>query len=183
MRGCEVIRFRSSVLFTARSTRGIRVAAGREVPPQPARRRSATIGSIERSLIRPMLAASVLVLFAAPGASASWGVSRVAAVQAVVKAVTDSNPIMRSKTYAPAESEYGVQVVCHRRSAGHYGCTWFAVNTYSVLGGQARVHFVGAQPRVALRQTSCRRHVGPREDSALVTCAVVGYEHALGHGR
>ena len=183
MRGCEVIRPRSSVLFTACSIRGIRVAAGRDVPPQPARRRSATIGSIERSLIRTMLAASLLVLFAAPGASASWGVSRVAAVQAVVKAVTDSNPIMRSRTYAPAESEYGVQVVCRRHATGRYGCTWFAVNTYSVLGGRARVHFVGAQPRVALRQTSCRRHVGPREDSALVTCAVVGYEHALGHGR
>jgi hypothetical protein len=56
------------------------------------------------------------------------------------------------------------------------------VNTYSVLGGRARVHFSHAQPRVVLRQTSCRRHVGPGEDSALVTCAEVGYESGRGHG-
>lgn len=182
VRGCEVIRPRSSLLFTACSTRGIRFAAGWDAPPQPARR-SATIGSIERSLIRTMLAAAVLLLFVAPGASASWGVSRVAAVQAVARAVTKANPIMTDPKYAPAESEYGVQVTCRRRAAGRYRCYWLAVNTYSVLAGRARVHFVRAQPRVALRQTSCRRHVGPREDSALVTCAVVGYEHAHGGGR
>jgi hypothetical protein len=179
VRGCEVIRPRSSRRFTACSTRGARC----DPPPQPARRRSATIGSIERSLIRTMLAASVLLLLGAPAASASWGVSRVAAVQAVVRAVTKANPIMTDPKYAPAESEYGVQVTCHRRSAGRYRCSWAAVNTYSVLGGRARVRFVRTKPHVALRQTSCRRHVGPQEDSALVTCAVVGYEHALGRGR
>jgi hypothetical protein len=126
-----------------------------------------------------MLAAAVLALFAAHGASASWGVSRVGAVQAVSRAVTKANPIMTDPKYAPAESEYGVQVVCHRRAAARYRCSWLAVNTYSVLGGRARVRFVHGKPRVALRQTSCRRHVGPHEDSALVRCAAVGY----GHGR
>jgi hypothetical protein len=128
-----------------------------------------------------MLAASALLLIGAPSASASWGVSRVGAVQAVVKAVTKANPIMTDPKYAPAESEYGVQVVCRRRSAGHYRCSWLAVNTYSVLGGRARVHFVHGEPRVHLRQTSCRRHVGPQEDSALVRCAAVGYNAAPGH--
>jgi hypothetical protein len=94
----------------------------------------------------------------------------------VVKAVVKANPIMTDPKYAPAESEYGVQVVCRRRAAGHYRCHWLAVNTYSVLGGRARVHFVHGKPRVALRQTSCRRHVGPGEDTALVRCAVVGYQ-------
>jgi hypothetical protein len=122
-----------------------------------------------------MLAAAVLLLLTAPAASASWGVSRVAAVKAVVKAVTEANPIMTDPKYAPAESEYGVQVTCRRRGAGHYRCSWLAVNTYSVLGGRARVRFVHARPRVKLRQTSCRRHVGPNEDSALVRCAEVGY--------
>lgn len=110
----------------------------------------------------------------------SWGVSRVAAVQAVSRAVTAANPIMRSPEYAPAESEYGVQVTCLRRSVGRYGCSWLAVNTYSVLDGDAGVRFVDVRPRVVLRETSCRRHVGPSEDSALVTCAVVGYESAPG---
>jgi hypothetical protein len=128
-----------------------------------------------------MLAASALALLAAPGASASWGVSRVAAVQAVVRAVTDANPIMQDRRYAPAESEYGVQVVCRRAAAHRYRCSWLAVNTYSVLGGSARVHFARAQPRVKLRQTSCRRHVGPGEDSALVRCAAVGYDAARRH--
>jgi hypothetical protein len=109
-----------------------------------------------------------------------WGVSRVAAVQAVGRAVRTANPIMRNRAYAPAESEYGVLVVCRRRSVGRYRCSWRAVNTYSVLGGDARVRFVRARPRVALRETSCRRHVGPHEDSALVRCAVVGYEGADG---
>ena len=107
-----------------------------------------------------------------------WGVSRVAAVQAVSRAVTAANPIMRSPEYAPAESEYGVQVTCTRRAVGRYACSWLAVNTYSVLGGNAGVRFVHVRPRVALRETSCRRHVGPNEDSALVLCAVVGYESA-----
>ena len=124
-----------------------------------------------------MLAATALVLLTAPVAFASWGVSRVAAVQAVSRAVTKANPIMTDPKYAPAEGEYGVQVTCRRRAAGRYRCSWLAVNTYSVLGGRARVRFVHARPRVGLRQTSCRRHVGPREDSALVRCAVVGYEH------
>ena len=114
-----------------------------------------------------MLAAAATALFVAPAASASWGVSRVGAVEAVVKAVTKANPIMTDAKYAPAES---------RRAAGRYRCSWLAVNTYSVLGGRARVHFVHGRPRVALRQTSCRRHVGPHEDSALVRCAEVGYE-------
>lgn len=127
-----------------------------------------------------MLAAAALALIAAPGAWSSWGVSRVAAVQAVARAVTYANPIMQDRKYAPAESEYGVQVVCHRRAAGRYRCSWLAVNTYSVLGGKARVHFVRARPRVVLRQTSCRRHVGPHEDSALVRCAEVGYEASRG---
>jgi hypothetical protein len=122
-----------------------------------------------------MLAATALALAAAPTASASWGVSRVAAVQAVVKAVMKANPIMTDPKYAPAESEYGVQVVCRRLAAGRYRCSWLAVNTYSVLGGRARVRFVHGKARVALRQTSCRRHVGPHEDSALVRCAVVGF--------
>jgi hypothetical protein len=85
---------------------------------------------------------------------------------------------MKNPRYAPAESEYGVQVVCRRRTVGRYGCSWLAVNTYSVLGGNAHVRFVRARPLVLLRQTSCRRHVGPGEDSALVRCAVVGYESA-----
>jgi hypothetical protein len=122
-----------------------------------------------------MLAATAIALAAAPTASASWGVSRVGAVQAVVKSVMKANPIMTDPKYAPAESEYGVQVVCHRRAAGRYRCSWLAVNTYSVLGGRARVHFVDGRPRVKLRETSCRRHVGPHEDSALVRCAAVGY--------
>lgn len=130
-----------------------------------------------------MLAASALALFAAPAASASWGVSRVAAVRAVVRAVRDANPIMKNPRYVPAESEYGVQVVCRRRAARHYRCYWRAVNTYSVLGGRARVRFVHSRPRVSLRETSCRRHVGPGEDSALVRCAVVGYESSSGHRR
>lgn len=108
--------------------------------------------------------------------SAVWGVSRVAAVQAVSRAVTAANPIMKSPSYAPAESQYGVQVVCVRPSAGRYRCSWRAVNTYSVLGGYARVHFAQAGARVKLRQTSCRRHVGAGEDSPLTTCAVIGYE-------
>jgi hypothetical protein len=70
-----------------------------------------------------MLAAAALALLAAPGASASWGVSRVAAVQAVVRAVTKANPIMEDRKYAPAESEYGVQVVCRRRALGRYRCS------------------------------------------------------------
>jgi hypothetical protein len=179
VRGCEVIRRCSSALFTAWSTRGTGVAAGRDAAPQPARS-SATIGSIERSLIPTMLAAAALALFIAPAASGSWGVSRVAAVQAVVRAVRTANPIMQDPKYAPAESEYGVQVVCRRRAVGRYRCSWLAVNTYSVLAGRARVHFVHARARVKIRQTSCRRHVGPNEDSALVRCAEVGYE--AGHG-
>lgn len=130
-----------------------------------------------------MLAAVATALFVAPAASASWGVSRVGAVEAVVKAVTKANPIMTDAKYAPAESEYGVQVICRRRAAGRYRCSWLAVNTYSVLGGRARVHFVHGQARVALRQTSCRRHVGPHEDSALVRCAEVGYGSAPGRRR
>lgn len=122
--------------------------------------------------------AAVLLLIGAPTASAPWGVSRVGAVQAVVTAVRDANPIMKNPHYAPAESEYGVQVVCHRRLARHYRCSWIAVNTYSVLGGRARVRFVHGTPRVALRETSCQRHVGPNEDSALVRCAAVGYDEA-----
>ena len=107
---------------------------------------------------------------------AVWGVSRVAAVQAVSRAVTAANPIMKSPSYAPAESEYGVQVVCKRPSAGRYRCSWRAVNTYSVLGGYARVHFAQARARVKLRQTSCGRHVGPGKDSPLTRCAVIGYD-------
>jgi hypothetical protein len=110
-----------------------------------------------------------------------WGVSRVAAVQAVSRAVAAANPIMKNPTYAPAESEYGVQVVCRRQLTGdrhRYRCSWLAVNTYSVLGGSAQVHFVSARSRVKLRQTSCQRHVGPHEDSALVKCAVIGYEES-----
>ena len=116
------------------------------------------------------------------GASAApefWGVSRVAAVQASVRAVTEANPIMKNPKYAPAESEYGVQAVCRRRSARRYRCSWLAVNTYSVLGGKSGVRFVGARPRVALRQTSCRRHVGPDVDSPLVRCAAPGYEDVV----
>lgn len=127
-----------------------------------------------------MLAASALLLIAAPTASASWGVSRVGAVQAVVRAVRDANPIMKNPHYAPAESEYGVQVTCRRRAARHYRCYWVAVNTYSVLGGRARVHFVHGRAQVALRETSCQRHVGPGEDTALVRCAVAGYDEAQG---
>lgn len=106
---------------------------------------------------------------------AAWGISRVAAVQAVSRAVTAANPIMKSPSYAPAESEYGVRVMCRRPATARYRCTWLAVNTYSVLGGYARVHFVRADPRVELRQTSCRRHVGPGEDSTVTLCAAVGY--------
>jgi hypothetical protein len=90
---------------------------------------------------------------------------------------------MKNPKYAPAESEYGVQVVCRRRSVGRYRCSWLAVNTYSVLAGNARVRFVHAEPRAVLRQTSCRRHVGPGVDSALVTCAVSGFEEASGRGQ
>ena len=139
-----------------------------------------SLRSISRASIPA--AVSLLALLAAPAASGSWGVSRVAAVQAVARAVTYANPIMKNPKYAPAESEYGVRVVCHRRSAGHYRCSWRGVNTYSVLGGRAGVHFVQARPHVKLRQTSCRRHVGPDEDSPLVTCAVVGYEEAHNRG-
>jgi hypothetical protein len=124
--------------------------------------------------------AAFLLLIGGPPAPASWGVSRVGAVRAVVTAVRDANPIMKNPHYAPAESEYGVQVVCRRRAARHYRCYWVAVNTYSVLGGRARVHFVHGRPRVALRQTSCQRHVGPGEDTALVRCAAVGYDEAQG---
>lgn len=109
---------------------------------------------------------------------AAWGVSRVAAVQAVSREVTAANPIMENPKYAPAESEYGVEVGCRRRSARRYLCSWRAVNTYSVLSGRAGVRFVHARPRVELRQTSCRRHVGPGEDSALVRCAASGFESA-----
>lgn len=133
-------------------------------------------------LIGGVLAASGLALFTASAASAAWGVSRVAAVQAVVRAVTRANPIMNNPKYAPAESEYGVQVVCRRRSLGRYRCSWRAVNTYSVLSGKARVNFLHSQPEVKLRQTSCRRHVGPNVDSPLVKCAVVGYGEGKGHG-
>lgn len=107
-----------------------------------------------------------------------WGISRVAAVQAVSRAVTAANPIMKSPEYAPAESEYGVQVTCIRRAVGRYRCSWLAVNTYSVLGGNAGVRFVHVRPRVAVRETSCRRHVGPGVDSALVRCGVAGYQSA-----
>ena len=123
-----------------------------------------------------------MVLLAAPTASGSWGVSRVAAVQAVARAVTYANPIMKNPKYAPAESAFGVEVVCHRLSARRYRCSWRAVNTYSVLAGKARVRFVRARPHVRIRQTSCRRHVGPGVDSPLVRCAVSGYEAAPGHG-
>lgn len=132
-------------------------------------------------LIASVLAASGLALLVATAASASWGVSRVAAVQAVARAVTRANPIMNNPKYAPAESEYGVEVVCRRRSIGRYRCSWQAVNTYSVLGGTARVHFLHTRPEVKLRQTSCRRHVGPNVDSPLVRCAVSGYDDAKGH--
>jgi hypothetical protein len=139
---------------------------------------AAGCGTASRAAMQTPPAKAARAPLAEPATSARWGVSRVAAVQAVARAVKVANPIMRNPRYAPAESEYGVQVTCRRRSVGRYRCSWLAVNTYSLLGGKAAVQFAGTQPRVALRETSCHRHVGSGEDSAVVRCATVGYESA-----
>jgi hypothetical protein len=141
---------------------------------------AAGCGSASRATMPTSSAVAAGAPLEAHATSTGWGVSRVAAVQAVVRAVRAANPIMKNPRYAPAESEYGVQVVCHRRSIARYRCSWLAVNTYSILGGKAHIQFVSSQPRVALRETNCNRHVGLGEDSALVRCAAIGYENAPG---
>ena len=116
-------------------------------------------------------ALAALGLAAAPAALADFDApSRVAAVRAVVRSVQTHFPIMKNPAYTQGTS--GIETTCLRRSAGRYGCTWRAVNRYSIIDGRAGVRFRGRSARVRLFGITClRSHESNRPDAVISRCA------------
>jgi hypothetical protein len=124
---------------------------------------------VRRRTIRVLVAALALAL--APGAAAAFDApSRVAAVRAVIQTVETHFPIMKNPAYTQGTS--GIETTCRRRAAGRYGCTWRAVNRYSIIDGRAAVRFRGRDAHVRLFGIVClRSHESNRPDAVISPCA------------